>query len=95
MTGTRVNGKRLWSSGWFLACLLLVCTLARVALSVFPRIITVYPDEQVNLQLAQGIHLFGCLAADGGAAASPGILYPALLSPFYWIPDPEIRLKAP
>ena len=97
MTGIRIQegtGKRLWAGGWFLACLLLVCTLARVALSVFPRIITVYPDEQVNLQLAQGIHLFGRLAANGGDTAAPGILYPALLSPFYGIPDPEIRLKA-
>lgn len=97
MTGTQVQaetGKRFSDSGWFLACLLLVSAAVRAVLSVFPGIITVYPDEQVNLQLAQGIHEFGRLTVNGGTSSFPGILYPALLAPFYGIADPEIRIKA-
>ena len=93
MTGTGER-KRLSENKALLICFLLVSAAIRVVLSLFPKVLTVYPDELINVQLAQSIEQYGKLIANGTPSLYPGILYPALLSPFCRIMNPETRLTA-
>ena len=77
----------------FFLLLLAVCAAVRCVLSVLTRTGTTCWDEALNLKLAQGIRA-GKLSLYGLPTGHAGILYPALLAPFFGIGNPETRMRA-
>ena len=92
MNGSRAQRKPSREFVFFLL-LLAVCAAARCVLSVLVRTGTSCWDEALNLKLAQGIRA-GKLTLYGLPTGHAGILYPALLAPFFGIGDPETRMRA-
>ena len=93
MTDIR-NADRRTGETVFFWLLFAVSAAVRIALSVFPKIAANYPEEMLNLELAQNIMLRGQLTVCRLPAGVTGILYPALLAPFYAIRDGQVRLTA-
>ena len=91
---TRGAGKGKISGNVLFALVFAAFTALRCVLSVFPKIETTCWDEPVNLELAQNIWLRGSLTIYGRPAGFFGILYPAVLAPFYAIKDPAARMTA-
>ena len=77
----------------FFLLLLAVCAAVRCVLSVLTRTGTTCWDEALNLKMAQGIRA-GKLTLYGLPTGHAGILYPALLAPFFGIGNPETRMRA-
>lgn len=67
-------------------------SVLRCVLSVFPKIVTTCREDLLNLELAQNIWLRGRLTLYGRPVKGFRILYPLVLSPFYAITDPEVRM---
>ena len=78
---------------WIFWLILALSTVARVLLSVFPKTATTYYDELFYLELAQNIHLRNTLTVYGAPLNFTKLLYPLLLSPFYAVKDPVLRIQ--
>ena len=68
-------------------------TVMRCLQAVFPKIACTYVDELIYLEAAQNIWLHGSLTLYGLPLSFSKILYPVMLSPFYAIRDPSLRIQ--
>ena len=93
MKNGRVRQMRFGSSAFFIL-LLIACTAVRVVLALLSEAGTVCRDETLNLELAQNICLYGKMNVYGTQSGFSSILYPVLLSRFFGIGDPDVRMKA-
>jgi len=97
VAGTALKGgwqKPYLNERLLFVLVLLVSTAVRIALSVFPKIVTTYPDEAISLELARNIRLYGSLSVNGAGNTFPGVLYSLLAAPFFGIADTAVRFSA-
>ena len=82
MKRSRFSGMTL-----FFILVLILTTVIRAVLSVFPKTAYTYNDELFYLELAQNFFLRGELTVYGSPIHFTKLLYPLILSPFYAIAD--------
>lgn len=78
----------------FVLAMIILNVVVRSIVSVFSKSAILYFDELFYLKLAQNIWGSGQLTVYHQAVSFSKILYSVLLSPFYAIGDPVIRVKA-
>ncbi len=81
--------------GLFFAVVLVLSAALRCALALLPsRTASIYGEELLALEIAKSIRAGGGIAVYHTPVAYVRVLYPLLLSPFYLIREPGIRLAA-